>query len=130
MTKQATVAALRHEREAQQWPTHHVCHHTRDESFSHVCRHTPHQTYTRHECVCGRPIWPIKGRGRGESILSHRRVAARMRALEAATLYASGMSFRQTAAQLGYKTGSGAWRAVTRLGERNAAWNAYTERQE
>jgi hypothetical protein len=78
------------------------------------CRHTPDQMYTRAPCACGRPIWPIKGRGRGESLLSVRRVNAKVRASEAMRLYAQGWTLEAIAKALGYRDPSGPWRAMQR----------------
>ena len=90
-----------------------------------VCRHTPAQTYTREPCVCGRELWPPRGRGRGESLLSPRRIAAKMRAVEAMRLNVMDYTWEQIAAQLGYRTRGGAWRAVQRLRDDQAAWYRY-----
>lgn len=91
-------------------------------SVMRVCRHTPAQTYTREPCSCGRPLWPPRGRGRGESLLSPRRIAAKLRAIEAWRLNLMGYTWEAIAAQLGYRTRGGAWRAVQRLRDGQAAW--------
>lgn len=90
-----------------------------------MCHHTPTQRYTRQPCSCGRTLWPPRGRGRGEALLSRRRVAAKLRALEALELWSSGLSYRRIAAQLGYQTAGGAWRAVQRLFAHQAEWERH-----
>lgn len=71
-------------------------------------------TYTRKPCVCGRPLWPPRGRGRGESLYSPRRVAAIGRAVDMYNDYWRGMSWRQVARKYGYSGPSGAWQVVYR----------------
>jgi len=86
-----------------------------------LCPHTPEQTYTRYPCSCGRELWPPRGRGRGESLLSPRRIAAKLKALDALELRGKGYSYRVIAATLGYRTTSGAWQAVQRIYDQEAA---------
>jgi hypothetical protein len=57
--------------------------------------------------------WP-RGRGRGESKTSPRRIAAKLRAAEALKLSAIGATYAQVALQLGYRDASGTWRAIDR----------------
>src|SRR5690348_4177818 len=87
-----------------------------------ACEHPPDQVYSRHPCSCGRPLWPPRGRGRGEALLSPRRVAAKLRALDALALYAQGQTYAEIARELGYKTPMGAWHAVQGIRDREAAW--------
>jgi hypothetical protein len=67
----------------------------------------PGNTFTR-------DTWPPRGRGRGESLLSPRRVAAKMRSIEVIRLRAQGLTFTQIARNLGFRDGSGAYRAMKR----------------
>jgi hypothetical protein len=57
--------------------------------------------------------WP-RGRGRGESKTSPRRIAAKRRAAEALRLRAAGATYAAIARHLGYRDASGAWRALDR----------------
>lgn len=92
------------------------------------CPHRPDQTYTRKPCSCGRELWPPKGRGRGESLSSPRRVAAKLKSLQALELHAKGYTYAQIARKLGYRDTSGAWRAVQRVRDDDAAWSNYERR--
>src|SRR5262245_33700063 len=85
-----------------------------------ICPHTPDQTYTREPCSCGRELWPPRGRGRGESLNSPRRIAARLKALAAKQLRMQGLTYREIARKLGYHTISAAWHAVQRLHDQYA----------
>jgi hypothetical protein len=67
----------------------------------------PGGTYTR-------DTWPPRGRGRGESLLSPRRCAAKMRAVEVIRLRSQGLTFTQIARRLRFRDGSGAYRAMRR----------------
>src|SRR5579859_1951981 len=67
------------------------------------CPHTPAQTYTREPCSCGRALWPPRGRGRGESLTSPRRMEAFLRSFDAMALHVKGYPYRIIAQQLGYK---------------------------
>src|SRR5215831_12280469 len=87
-----------------------------------LCPHMPEQTYTRYPCSCGRELWPPRGRGRGESLLSPRRIAAKLKALDALALHCKGYTYRVIAATLGYRTTSGAWQAVQRIRDQEAEW--------
>lgn len=93
------------------------------------CEHEPDQVYTRQPCSCGRPLWPPRERGRGESLSSPRRIAAKLRACEVTRLHIQGHSYETIAALLGYKTASGAWRAEQRLRDHDAAWLNYYDRR-
>jgi hypothetical protein len=60
--------------------------------------------------------WPPSGRGRGESLISPRRIQARYKAVEAFDLYFhQGLSWGDVAKRLGYADRSGPWRAVRRM---------------
>ncbi len=56
----------------------------------------------------------VRGRGRGESRFSPRRVAAVLRSAEALRLRAAGATFETIALALGFRDRSGAYRAVDR----------------
>lgn len=72
----------------------------------------PGHTYTRY-------TWPPRGRGRGESLYSPRRVAAKLKALEVVRLRIMGnCTWATIAATLGYKDASGAYRAYWRMMDR------------
>lgn len=90
-----------------------------------LCTHTPGQTYTREPCSCGRELWPPRGRGRGESLYSPRRIEAKLKACDAYALHIMGTSYAAIATQLGYRTPSGAWRAVQRIRAQESAWYRY-----
>lgn len=92
------------------------------------CEHTPDEVYTREPCSCGRELWPPRGRGRGESMLSRRRVAAKLKAIEAEKLHIQGWTYAAIARKLGYQTPSGVWRAIQRLRDYRAAWVNYERR--
>jgi len=69
----------------------------------------PGRSYTR-------ATWPPRGRGRGESLTSPRRIEAKLRAAEAFRLYYDDcLTWDAIAHQLGFKDRSGPWRAVRRL---------------
>jgi len=59
--------------------------------------------------------WPIKGRGRGESLYSDRRVDAKFRACEVVRLRFAGYTWQAIATNLGFADRSGAWRACRRM---------------
>jgi hypothetical protein len=92
------------------------------------CEHTPDQHYTREPCSCGRPLWPPRGRGRGESITSPRRIAAIQRTCEVHRLVAEGWTYEAIARALGYRDRSGPWRALQRQRDWDAAWVNYEKR--
>lgn len=71
----------------------------------------PGRTFTRQ-------TWPPPKRGRGESLLSPRRVEAKLRAVEAIKLRKEGMTWAKIAAHLGYSQASGAFKAVQRMLDR------------
>jgi hypothetical protein len=93
------------------------------------CRHKPGQTYTRYPCSCGREVWPPRGRGRGESLYSPRRIEAKLRAVEAFKLRCQGWRFKQIAAHLGYGSAKSAWRAWRRTLDEVTAQRNYEERR-
>ena len=55
-----------------------------------------------------------RGRGRGESKTSPRRIAAKLRAADAIRLRAAGATYQAIALHLGFRDASGAWRAIDR----------------
>jgi hypothetical protein len=69
--------------------------------------HAPGKTYCS-DC------WPPRGRGRGESLYSPRRIRAKLRAQSAVRLHLKGLTYEDIARTLGYKDRSGAWRAIMR----------------
>ncbi len=68
----------------------------------------PGRTFTRH-------TYPPRGRGRGESLTSPRRLHAKQRTIEALKLRQAGESFETIARKLGYKGASGPWHALNRM---------------
>lgn len=77
------------------------------------CQHTSDLTYTRNPCSCGRTFWPPRGRGRGESLLSPRRIEATLRTSEILRLRIAGMTYAAIGRRLGMSK-SGVWRAERR----------------
>jgi hypothetical protein len=73
-------------------------------------------------------VWPPRGRGRGESLLSPRRIEAKLKALDALALHLQGYPYRLIATTLGYQTTSGAWQAVQRLRDHEAEWARWEQR--
>ncbi len=71
----------------------------------------PGATYTRH-------TWPPRGRGRGESLYSPRRVGAKVRAAEVLKMHGAGHTYKQIACILGYADASGPYRAMRRAIDR------------
>lgn len=71
----------------------------------------PGRTYTRY-------TWPPRGRGRGESLTSPRRIAAKQRAAQVIALRARGYTWQEIANQIGYADASGAYRAWQRSVDR------------
>jgi len=71
----------------------------------------PGRSYTR-------ATWPPRGRGRGESLLSPRRIDAKLRAAEVIELRFQGCSWQAIANRLGFRDRSGPWRACRRLYDR------------
>lgn len=90
-----------------------------------LCDHRPSDVYTREPCSCGRETWPPRGRGRGESLLSPRRIAAKLRACEAMRLRGAGFTYTAIARALGYRSRSAAWRAIHRAMAQHDAWRNY-----
>ncbi len=72
---------------------------------------TPGHTYTR-------ATWPPRGRGRGESLLSPRRVRAKLRAIEVIQLRTEGHTWAYIARVTGFKDASGPYRAMQRMIDR------------
>ena len=72
---------------------------------------TPGNTYTR-------LTWPPRGRGRGESLYSPRRIEAKLRACEVMQLRAVGHTWASIARATGFKDASGAYRAMKRALDR------------
>jgi hypothetical protein len=73
-------------------------------------------------CTYTRETWPPRGRGRAESLTSPRRIAAKVRALQAVRLRFAGHTWLSIAQTLGFADASGAWRACRRLCD-YADWN-------
>ena len=71
----------------------------------------PEHTYTR-------ATWPPRGRGRGESLLSPRRVRAKLRAVEVIELRTKGHTWDHIARVTGFKDASGPYRAMQRMIDR------------
>lgn len=71
----------------------------------------PGRTYTRY-------TWPPRGRGRGESLTSPRRVAAKLRTIEVIRMRKECCTWEQIARQLGFKDASGPYRAYKRAIDR------------
>lgn len=69
-------------------------------------------------CTYTRDTWPPRGRGRGESITSPRRIAAKLRAAEVIRLRAQECTWQQIAVALGFADASGAYRAYKRTVDR------------
>lgn len=71
----------------------------------------PGRTYTRE-------TWPPRGRGRGESLTSARRLAAKLRTVEVLRLRRAGCTWQEIARATGFRDASGPYRAVKRATER------------
>jgi hypothetical protein len=72
----------------------------------------PGRTYTRQ-------TWPPRGRGRGESLTSDRRIDAKIRAVKVVEMrLVYQQSWQHIANTLGYRTASGAYRAFWRIMDR------------
>lgn len=69
-------------------------------------------------CHYTKDTYPPRGRGRGESLLSPRRIKARYRVREAVRLRRSGHTWQTIATTLGYSDPSGPWRAIRRTCDR------------
>jgi hypothetical protein len=85
------------------------------DNFPHDVTPEPGNTYT-HE------TWPPRGRGRGESLYSVRRIAAKLRAIEVIRLHGDGLTWQTIAAKLGFADASGPYRAYRRTLDR-LNWN-------
>lgn len=80
-----------------------------------LCPHEERRTtYTREPCICGRDLWPPRGRGRGEALSSPRRVVAQSRIPEMIEMYGKGATWAQIAEAFGYAGPSGPWQLVYR----------------
>jgi hypothetical protein len=71
----------------------------------------PGRSYTRY-------TWPPRGRGRGESLLSPRRIEAKLRTIEVIRLRRAGYTWQAIARALGYADASGPYRAYKRTIDR------------
>ena len=71
----------------------------------------PGKTYTR-------DTWPPRGRGRGESLISPRRIEAKLRACEVMQLRSEGHTWASIARATGFKDASGPYRAMKRAIDR------------
>lgn len=69
-------------------------------------------------CTYTRATWPPRGRGRGESLYSPRRISAKLRAVEVFRLRASGHTWQSIANMLGFRDASGPYRAWRRIEDR------------
>lgn len=92
------------------------------------CEHTPDDAYTRAPCSCGRELYPLRGRGKGEPLSSPRRIKAKLKAIEAEKLSIQGYTYATIARKLGYQTPSGVAKALQRLRDYRDAWRLYEER--
>lgn len=81
----------------------------------------PHCTYTR-------ATWPPRGRGRGESLTSPRRIEAKLRAAQVLELRFAGYTWDSIARKCGFRDPSGPWRAIRRASDRGC-YNDYIKRQ-
>lgn len=75
----------------------------------------PGNTYSRYD-------WPPRQRGRGESLTSPRRIAAKFRTKRVIELRAQGLTWAAIARATGYKHASGPYRAMKRAVDR-ADWD-------
>jgi hypothetical protein len=71
----------------------------------------PGHTYTR-------ATWPPRGRGRGESLYSPRRIEAKLRAIRVIELRIAGHTWDDIAHLTGFKDASGPYRAFHRAMDR------------
>jgi hypothetical protein len=71
----------------------------------------PGHTYTR-------DTWPPRGRGRGESLYSPRRIEAKLRTIEVIELCRQGHTWDSIAQRTGFKDPSGPYRAMKRTMDR------------
>lgn len=69
-------------------------------------------------CTYTRATWPPRGRGRGESLTSPRRIEAKLRAARVIELRSQGYTWAAIARALGFKDKSGPWRAMRRACDR------------
>ncbi|SRR6266516_308224 len=75
----------------------------------------PGRTYTAH-------TWPPRGRGRGESLTSPRRIAAKLRTIEVLRLRTASHTWQEIARATGFRDASGPYRAYKRAIDR-ITWN-------
>lgn len=75
------------------------------------CTPAPGNTYTR-------DTWPPRGRGRGESLISPRRIKAKLRAIQVIKLRMHDHTWDSIARSLGFKDASGPYRAYKRITDR------------
>jgi hypothetical protein len=73
--------------------------------------------------------WPPRGRGRGESLTSPRRIAAKLRASEVFHLRMAGHTWQTIAHKLGFADASGPYRAYKRTLDRVDYDNAQRQRE-
>jgi hypothetical protein len=71
----------------------------------------------------GRVTWPPRGRGRGESLSSPRRIVGKIRQGLAVRLRGRGMTYREIALRVGYADKSVARRAIVAAVERRWMWD-------
>lgn len=90
-----------------------IAHHLADVPDGTIMDVTPAPgcTYTRH-------TWTPRGRGRGESLTSPRRIEAKLRAFEVVRMRFAGHSWQHIADVLGFEDRSGPWRAARRTFDR------------
>lgn len=69
-------------------------------------------------CTFTRATWPPRGRGRGESLTSPRRIEAKLRTAQIIRLRKDGHTWDTIARMCGFKDPSGPWRAVRRAYDR------------
>lgn len=69
-------------------------------------------------CTYTRDTWPPRGRGRGESLTSPRRLEAKLRAVEVIRMRIDGNTWQAIARSLGFRDASGPYRAFRRTIDR------------
>ena len=69
-------------------------------------------------CTYTRFTWPPRGRGRGESLTSPRRLASKRRAVEVIRMSINGFTWQEIARSLGFRDASGPYRAFRRTIDR------------
>lgn len=108
----------------QSWRKTIISHNLPDVPDGTVCDVTPApgNTYTRY-------TWPPRDRGRGESLFSPRRMAAKLRTIKVIEMRAAGHTWQSIALALGFKDASGPYRAMKRALDRIDWDKAQRERQ-